>query len=877
MSSRILYLLSGLGILLTGTTQASTIASLKRHTLPSYFLENRGQVTDQYLKPRQDVRYILREGNFQLTLKDNSFSYELFAPQTGTQTTSGKLSRPNSLYNVQRVDISLPGANENPDIIPEEPSGTDWLFPNGISTKGFGKITYRDIYPNIDIVFLADPNGKLEYTINVRPGGDLSKVRLTYSGLTPALKDNALQLAVNGGLITENIPKAYIEESGAIIQTQFVVQNNTVSFTTGAYDRSSTLIIDPDVEWATYFGGSDIDKGMGVAVDTFQNAFLAGYTSSTGLATTGAYQTTVSGTDAFLAKFDSAGNLAWATYFGGSGTEEGLSVATDKTGNVYLAGYTNSSSSIATTGAYQTSYGTNDDAFLAKFNYKGSLKWATYYGGSLGDYGYAVATDKLGNVFLGGYTQSSSGIASGSAYQTTYGGSEDAFIAKFDSTGTRQWATYYGGSDVDHGFGLATDYSGDVYMTGYTQSTSGIASASAYQTTYGTRGDAFLVKFSSSGSRLWGTYYGSDQEDDGYGVATDYSGNVYMGGYSFSSTTSLASTGAYQTSNNGNFDAILVKFNSSGSRQWATYYGGTSADYGYSVAVDPSNDVYLAGATNSSTDIATNDAYQNTNYGNQDGFMAKFSSSGTRQYATYYGDVSEDGAYGVATKDSQTAYLAGYTASSSGIATPNGYQQTYGGGGYDAFLVKFEAMGTPLPVELVSFEATLRDQDVLLYWQTASETNNRGFEMERSTDGHRWEAIDFIPSRSRNGNSQSLLSYDANDEHLPAAKKIYYRFRQVDYNGRENYSPIRVISFQPNTLISIYPNPAENSLHLLMPEGYKAVSADVLRPDGRSLQTYLFSTENRTPDIDISTLPAGIYVLRLNCGNDVSVCRFVKY
>ena len=176
--------------------------------------------------------------------------------------------------------------------------------------------------------------------------------------------------------------------------------------------------------------------------------------------------------------------------------EIGLSCATDASGNVYLAGRTWSTTGIATTGAHQTTSGGSDDAFLVKFNSSGVRQWGTYYGGTRAEVGHSCATDASGNVYLAGITASTTGIATTGAHQTTSGGgSDDTFLVKFNSSGVRQWGTYYGGSGTEHGHSCATDASGNVFLAGYTQSTTGIATLGAHQTTFGGSNDAFLVKF----------------------------------------------------------------------------------------------------------------------------------------------------------------------------------------------------------------------------------------------------------------------------------------------------------------------------------------------------------------------------------------------
>ena len=394
-------------------------------------------------------------------------------------------------------------------------------------------------------------------------------------------------------------------------------------------------------QWGTYYGGTGSEAGLSCVTDVSGDVYLSGYTStntSTVIATAGAHQTTYGGgsNDAFLVKFNSLGVRQWGTYYGGTGSEAGLSCVTDVSGDVYLSGYTDSSTGtvIATSFAHQTTYGGGSfDGFLVKFSSSGVRQWGTYYGGSGDEVGNSCTSDASGNVYLVGYTDSSTGtvIATTAAHQTTYGGVSDAYIVKFNSSGVRQWGSYYGGTGYELGNSCATDASGNIYLLGFTDGSTGtvIATAFAHQTVYGGGSyDGFLVKFDSFGVRQWGTYYGGAGNDVGNSCSTDASGNVFLTGYTSSATgTAIATAGAHQTTYGlGIVDGCLVKFNSSGVRQWGTYYGGTGDDYGLYCATDASGKVYLVGFTNTGTGSAISSvgAHQTTFGGFNDGFLVQF-------------------------------------------------------------------------------------------------------------------------------------------------------------------------------------------------------------------------------------------------------------
>lgn len=317
------------------------------------------------------------------------------------------------------------------------------------------------------------------------------------------------------------------------------------------------------------------------------------------------------------------------------------------------------------------------------------------------DFGTSTMTDASGKVYISGVTESTNAITTLGAYQMTHGGgASDAFLVKFDTSGTRLWGTYYGGnlgSGNDYGSSYATDASGNVYLVGLTGSTNAIATTGAHQTTYGgnSKNDAFLVKFDSFGTRLWGTYYGGNDIDGGFSCTTDASGNVYLAGIT-SSSNAIATSGSHQTTlGNGNnlSDAFLVKFNTSGTRIWGTYYGGNGDDWAQSCATDASGNLYFAGYTSSTIDIATSGAYQ-PNFGGiyNDAFLVKFDTSGTCIWGTYYGGNGNDDAQSCATDASGSVYMVGETESTNAINTLGAHQTTLGGGVMDAFLVKFDSI-----------------------------------------------------------------------------------------------------------------------------------------------------------------------------------------
>ncbi|MDA7744752.1 SBBP repeat-containing protein, partial [bacterium] len=622
------------------------------------FTENKGQISDQNYNPRPDVLFSGAANGLTFHIRKDGISYQTSRVDSWKEqdenlsegmVEEGKIDSVPDQMTIYRTDINWLGFNKDYTIENGESTAgfNNYYLPScpdgAMNVKSYTDVTFKNLYTGVDVKWYVK-NGELEYDFIVAPNTDYTKIAWEIQGAEKISigEDGQLIIKTPLGEIEEQAPIAFQGETQ--VEAAWKIDGNKISFQLGSYNENEVLIIDPVVrQWGTYYGGTSTEIGYSCATDASGNVYLAGdATSTTGIATTGAHKTTMGGVrDAFLVKFNSSGVRQWGTFYGGTGYDKGRSCATDTSGNIYLAGQTRSNSGIATTGAHQTTYGGSEDAFLVKFNSSGVRQWGTYYGGTAYDYGYSCATDGSGNVYLAGASPSTTGIATTGAHQTTYGGYRAAFLVKFNSSGVRQWGTYYGGTGEEYGNSCATDASGNVYLSGYTTSTTGIATTGAHQATYGSSGDAFLVKFNSSGVRQWGTYYGGTSYDYGYSCATDGSGNVYLAGAS-PSTTGIATTGAHQTTFGGYRDAFLVKFNSSGVRQWGTYYGGTGEEYGNSCATDASGNVYLAGDATSTTGIATTGAHKTTMGGVRDAFLVKFNSSGVRQWGTFYGGTGYD-------------------------------------------------------------------------------------------------------------------------------------------------------------------------------------------------------------------------------------------
>ena len=671
----------------------------------NYFTENKGQIIDQNNKERKDIDFELRANNgLSVFVGSASIHYQFSKAEENAKTYSAEekmqpgFNREPVNFSLYRMDIVLLGANKNARLIKsdkqeyEEQYFTEWSGEQGIRVHSYATITYKEIYPDIDwVLYIRD--GKLKHEFIVREGGNPKDIRLKYEGASELnINQQGFLIAKTPlGTINENAPVSYTLK-GKNVASRFQLNNNILSYQIAPY--RGTLIIDPSLSWATYYGDVGYDLGFAVTNDQSNNVYICGTTeSSSGIATSGAHESKKTAyLFTFLAKLNSSGLRLWATYYGGILGDPGPNIVTDSANNVYMCGRTSQYTGIATTGSYQPSIAGSDDAFLVKFDSSGVRLWGTYYGGEKRDIAKSVILDNENNIYLCGYTTSTIGIASPGAFQTSLGGSNDGFIVKFSNTGSRIWASYYGGNEYDAFMSMHSDKYDNIYLCGFSHSDTGISTAGAHQTTKisigSTLSDAILVKFDSSGKRLWATYYGGLYTDQGLCIRTDLMNDVYMCGFT-SSPTGIATSGAFQPSLTAySLEGFLAKFDSSGIRLWGTYFGDSSDEYSYGITADAANNIYMTGRSKSKSGIASVGAYQTTNAGDVDAFLAQFNSSGARLWSTYFGGNSTDYANGISIDALNNVYIVGSTSSTTGIATPGAHKTSWSYY-YDSFLAKF--------------------------------------------------------------------------------------------------------------------------------------------------------------------------------------------
>ena len=381
------------------------------------------------------------------------------------------------------------------------------------------------------------------------------------------------------------------------------------------------------VIFSVYLGGSGADTPSEILLGSTGNIYVVGSTFSPNFPTTsGVPQPTYGGNgDAFLTELSPSGSsLVYSTYLGGSGADYGMAMALDGAGDVFLTGST-TSNDFPTVNPLQLGNDGASDVFVAEVNPTGNaLLYSTYLGGSNADYGTAIALDGSGDVYVSGYTYSAN-FPTQNAYQSALAGGSDAFITELKPGNTALvFSTFLGGSSIDRVFAMALDASGNIYLTGDTQSSNFPVTATAFQSTnHGGPGDAFVTKLAPGAAALvYSTLLGGSGTDQASAMALDSSGDVYVAGFAQSSDFPLLDPlqkilGISGAGTCGSTsapvlcpDAFVAKLGPSGSPIYSTLLGGSGADFGQAIVVDSSGAAYVAGSTASPNFPATPGAFQ---------------------------------------------------------------------------------------------------------------------------------------------------------------------------------------------------------------------------------------------------------------------------
>lgn len=458
-------------------------------------------------------------------------------------------------------------------------------------------------------------------------------------------------------------------------------------------------------QWVKQMGTGGISNG--VSSDAAGNAYATGTVSNPAVFDDITIPCNVA--DVFLTKYDTSGNVVWATVGGGALLDQGNDVATDPSGNSYVVGaiQTNGPNPTAKFGNF-TLVGNGDyDWLVVKYDPFGNVVWARNYGSTAGDTARGVALDRAGNVYVSGFY---SGTMTVQGTTVTSRGLFDAFLAKLDSNGTLLWLKSAGGSGSDIAHGVAIDGEGNVGIAGEFQ---GTASFGTHSVKAAGLGDAFIAKYDAAGNNLWVHSGGSTTSfvgDPAKAIAVDGANNFYITG----DYTGLATFDGLSVTNTGTSgsDIFVAKYNSAGAVQWLHHAGGPASDKGYGVGVDANGNSWVSGFAASGPGVVF-DSITLPPFGNEYVFLAKYDPNGVVQYVKQYAaGTGQD----IHVLNNGCLYLNGGASKGSGHEFDDISLVYVDRGGFICQFCEAAALGCEPPTEIVA--TTVTSTTATISWNT---------------------------------------------------------------------------------------------------------------------------------------------------------------
>ncbi len=652
-----------------------------------------------------------------------------------------------------------------------------------------------------------------------------------------------------------------------------------------------------DFKWAQALGSVGNETATGITHDASGNVYVTGSLAGTASVVledaTTVNLPNAGSTDVFIAKINSSGKYVWVKTIGSAGADLGYKIEVDFEGNILVAGQAVGTVDFNPGGAPQQMTLTGAAAFVLKLTPNGEFVWVKSYGSNGGTYAYALDVDNLGNVYTGGRFAATVDFDPGADEYKLSANAEvpstlhDAYVLKLDKDGSFVWAKSFGGKGWDVVNGIAVDNLQNVHLTGRFSETANFNPdpLGTAQTVTANFQDAFIVKLNSEGVFVWNrAISGNAAANDawGQGIAVDKIGNVFGTGF-FSGTASFKPVGTNMHTSGGSRDIYVVKINPVGDLLWSKGIGLASDDRGEGIAVDGNGDAYITGKFAQNA-VDFGNGVSLTAGGQFDVFVVKIKGDGTTKWADRFGGTTaEIGVTGVsAGADSGQSisvdlagnvYTAGIFVNTAIFDFPDKTVKIASVGVNDAFVHKFAQINFVLPVELSKFYIQKQSDGNKLVWETASETNNSHFELQKSVNGVTFELIKTVIGNgtSAKTNSYSYLDADVNNY------TIYYRLKQVDKNGEAKYSNIIVSKNNEliRTAVTIYPNPIVDKLTIKSPQPFKNASLRILNSTG-GVELVKNSLQGNEITLDMSTKPKGLYLLELNNEGDITTHKLIK-
>jgi hypothetical protein len=662
----------------------------------------------------EDGRFVARGAGYSLYLGPTQ-SVLLISPEKPTR--QGRLTPPPRAA----VSMKLDGATAGGRADASEPLPGKSHYFHGADRSAwrrdvahFGRVTYRQVYPGTDLTFYGH-EGALEYDFVVSPGADPERIRFLVEGATSVRVDTGgdLVLATPMGEVRQRAPVAYQSATGGervAVACQYVLRDGRqVGFEIGPHDARLPLVIDPVLSYSTFVGGIARDDGQDVTIAPDGTLWYVGTTFSSDVPS--AVNGASGDEDAFVSHFTADGRtLLSTTYVGGASADFANRAKATATG-VLLVGGTVSADfprPDAVCAACRNpppglqpwelfNPPSDSQGFLVKLDAAGALVHAAVFGGDRLDNAWVLGLDGAGRPYVGSGSCGDGFPTTPGAYKAARSPAADASdpnnecdvtVARFSEAAggfALDYGTYLGGSAADFVSGLAVTARGAAWVVGGTTSGDFPTTSGAGQATNAGGYDAFVARIAPGGGTLPYSTFFG-------GSAYDYPFDVALDGAGgvhvagrTESTDFPTTTGAFQEAARGGSDGWVARFSSSGSLAWCTRLGGSGFDWPFAIAVAPGGSSYVAGFTES-PDFPTRLPAQQGPGGDADAFVSRLSPSGSRlTWSTYLGGPGWDGSHGLALEGGGGLWVAGTT--SGGLAATIDAAQPDFGGAADGFLV----------------------------------------------------------------------------------------------------------------------------------------------------------------------------------------------
>jgi len=689
-------------------------------SMGGFFTENQGQIGND------DVRYYSQGGGLWFT--DDGVWFDI--KEENEKDDGINLDDP--FYDPSFSEYPEP-RNRKGVILKQEFVGSNVVQPIGKEDAGyysnffygndsskwktevssFKEINYLNIYDGIDLKYYTNERG-LKYDFIVHPGANVEDIHIKWVGAEEVSieDDKNIMIQTSYGIVKENNLFIYQNDNGIIreIDGRFnKIDNFEFGFQLEAdYIISDILIIDPELEYSTFLGGSNDEYIGDIVVDDSGYVYLIGRTESPNFPnTTYANDTSYNGGlngDAFISKLNRNGTaLIYSTFLGGTSNDYGSGIALGKNGSIYGSGSTDSNDFPVTLGANDTSLNGYDDIFVLKLNSNGSgLFYSTYIGGSNDDSCSGIVVDSSGNVTLAGRTRSYNFVVTpGALYSSHNGGFYDGILFKLNHNGTSLiYSSYIGGSNWDWCSGITTDIFGNIFITGITESSNFPITSGCYDQFLNGNRDIFILQINSNGTDLiYSTFIGGSGTEGVGDIAIDEIGNAYITGETHS-TDFPYTPGSYRTIGTGIY---ILKLNENGSA--LKYSTSIGSDRGTDILVDSEGNAIITGIAGTFFPT-TPGSFDMTHNNDWDAFLLKINESGSKLlYSTFIGGSNEDQAYDISMDLNGSVYISGFTDSSNFPVTENSFDESHNGGD-DGFILKF-SFNHSMNITSISF---LKDQ-----------------------------------------------------------------------------------------------------------------------------------------------------------------------